>query len=179
MKKKSLSLILIAAASTWLASCTSGPAVSVKTDYNHQVSFTGYKTYALDLSKAPELRPTGRAALTESLNSNLAGRGITETSMGQADLVVVPVVFTQEKLHSMPTGGSTYVLAHPGYRYGSWYVNEDVTQYTEGTLVLDFLDKKKHLVVFRGIGQGAMSTAERNANGIREVVAKIVADFPK
>jgi hypothetical protein len=70
-------------------------------------------------------------------------------------------------------------LDHPGYRYGAWYINNDVSQYTEGTLVLDFLDKKKHLVVFRGIGQGAMSTAERNAAGIRDAVSKIVSQFPK
>src|SRR5690242_10833327 len=121
MKRVSLRLILVSAACTWLISCTGGPAVSVKTDYNHQISFAGYKTYALDLSEAPQLRPTGRAALSESLKSNLAARGITETSKAQADLVVVPVAFTQEKLHTMPTGGTTYVLSHPGYRYGSFY----------------------------------------------------------
>ena len=89
MNKQTLRLTLLAGTSIWLAACTGGPAVSVKTDYNHKVSFTGYKTYALDLSEAPELRPTGRAALTESLKSSLAARGITETSRGQADLVVV------------------------------------------------------------------------------------------
>jgi len=151
----------------------------VRTDYNHKVSFACYKTYALNLSQAPELRPTGQAALTESLKSNLAARGISETSQGQADLIVVPIVFTQEKIHTMPTNNTTYVLDHPGYRYGAWYINNDVSQYTEGTLVLDFLDKKKHLVVFRGIGQGAMSTAERNAAGIRDAVSKIVSQFPK
>jgi hypothetical protein len=179
MNKELLKLTLMAAACSWLVSCTGGPAVSVKTDYNHSVSFAGYKTYALDLSRAPELRPTGRAALSESLKSSLAARGINETSMGQADLVVVPIAFTQEKLHSMPTGNTTYVLSHPGFRYGSWQINTDVTQYTEGTLVLDFLDKKKHLIVFRGVGQGAMSTAERNAAGIRDAVTKIVGEFPR
>jgi len=88
-------------------------------------------------------------------------------------------VFTQEKLHSMPTGGSTYVLSHPGYRGGDWYINNDVTQYTEGTLVLDFLDRQKHLIVFRGIAQGAVTTSERNAIAIREAVQRIVADLPK
>lgn len=179
MNRQTVRLSVLLGACIWLVACTGGPAVSVKTDYNHKVAFTGYKTYALDLSEAPQLRATGRAALSDSLKSSLAARGITETSKGQADLVVVPTAFTQEKLHSMPTGDTTYVLAHPGYRYGNWYINNDVTQYTEGTLVLDFLDRQKHLVVFRGIGSGAMSTSERNANGIRDAVAKIVADFPK
>ena len=45
--------------------------------------------------------------------------------------------------------------------------------------MLDFLDRHKHLIVFRGIGQGALSTAERNAIGIREAVQRIVAELPK
>lgn len=178
MKLQSLRPYLSALFCSLLASCATGPAVSVKTDYNHKVSFAGYHTYALDLGESG-MRPTGQAALADSLKSNLAARGINEAPRGQADLIVVPVAFTQEKLHSMPTGGSTYVLSHPGYRGGDWYINNDVTQYTEGTLVLDFLDRQKHLIVFRGIGQGALSTAERNAVGVREAVQRIVADLPR
>ena len=179
MKTELLRLTLVIIAATLLASCASGPAVSVKTDYNHQISFAGYKTYALDLSEAPELRATGRAALADSLKSSLAARGITEAGPGSADLLVVPIVFTQEKLHVMPTRNTTYVLSHRGYGSGLWYMNNDVTQYTEGTLVLDFLDRKKRQIVFRGLGQGALSTAERNAVGIRDAVTKIVAEFPR
>ena len=66
-----------------------------------------------------------------------------------------------------------------GYRTGDWMINNDVTQYTEGTLVIDFLDRKKRMIVFRGIGQGAVTTSERNAIAIRDAVQKIVADFPR
>jgi|SRR4051812_31344907 hypothetical protein len=179
MKFQSLGSCFLALAGCLLASCAAvGPSVSVKTDYNHKISFAGYHTYTLDLGESG-LRSTGQAALAEALKTNLAGKGINESPRGQADLVVVPVVFTKEKLHSMPTGGSTYVLSHPGYRGGDWYINNDVTQYTEGTLVIDFLDRKKHLIVFRGIGQGAVTTSERNAIAIRNVVQKIVADLPR
>ena len=179
MKHKFLRICLCCALCGFLASCATTPQVSVKTDYNHQISFAEFKTYYLDLSEAPELRPTGRAALTDSLKSALAARGITETSRGQADLLVVPVVSTQEKLHTVPTRNTTYVLSHRGYGSGTWYINNDVTQYTEGTLVLDFLDRKRKVIVFRGLGQGVLSTAERNAAGIREVVTRIVAALPR
>jgi|KBSMisStaDraftv2_1062788.scaffolds.fasta_scaffold35313_4 hypothetical protein len=179
MKFQSLGSYFLGTVCCLLASCAAvGPSVSVKTDYNHKISFAGYHTYALDMGESG-LHATGQAALADALKTNLAAKGINEAPRGQADLVVVPVVFTQEKLHSMPTGGSTYVLSHPGYRGGDWYINNDVTQYTEGTLVLDFLDRQKHLIVFRGIAQGAVTTSERNAIAIREAVQRIVADLPK
>lgn len=179
MKLQSLGRYFFSTGCCLLASCaTIGPSVSVKTDYNHKISFAGYHTYALDFGESG-LRATGQAALADALKTNLAAKGINEAAGGKADLVIVPVVFTQEKLHSIPTGSTTYVLSHPGYRGGDWYINNDVTQYTEGTLVLDFLDRQKHLIVFRGIGQGAVTTAERNAIAIREAVQKIVADFPR
>ena len=180
MKFQSLGFCFLGTVCCFLLSCAGvGPSVSVKTDYNHHVSFASYHTYALDLGESG-MRPTGNAALADALKTNLASRGITEAARGKADLLIVPVGFTQEKLHTMPTGNSTYVIDHGGgYRTGDWMINNDVTQYTEGTLVIDFLDRQKHMIVFRGIGQGAMSTAERNAIGIRDAVQKIVAELPR
>lgn len=180
MKTKVLGFCFIGSGCLLLASCASGPAVSVATDYNHQISFAGYKTYALDLSQAPELRPTGRAALTDALKASLAERGITEAPSGKADLLVVPAAITSEKLHAMPTRNTTFVPYRGGQAgSGLWYMNNDVTQYTEGTLVLDFVDQKRRLIVFRGVGKGVLSTAERNAAGIQDAVRRIVAAIPR
>jgi hypothetical protein len=180
MKTRFLSFGLLSAACLLLVSCASGPMVTVATDYNHKISFADYKTYALEMNQAPELRPTGRAALVDALKSSLAERGISETSVARADLVVVPRVFTTEKLHTMPTRDTTFVPYRGGeVGSGLWYMNNDVTQYTEGTLVLDFLDPKRRAIVFRGVGKGAMSTPERNALGIRDAVQRIVADLPR
>lgn len=180
MKTKVLGLCFAAAACVLLAACASGPAVSVATDYNHQISFAGYRTYALDLSQAPELQPTGRTALTDALKASLAERGITEARSGKADLLVVPAAITSQKQHAVPNGTTTIVPSQGGnVRSGSWHMNYDVTHYTVGTLVLDFLDQKRRLIVFRGVGQGALSSAERNAVGIQEAVRKIVAEIPR
>jgi hypothetical protein len=178
MKFQSLASWFIGTVCCFLVSCAVGPSVSVKTDHNRHVSFASYQTYALDLGESG-LRSTGQTALADALKTNLAGRGINEAARGKADLIIVPVAFTQEKLHTMPTGNSTYVMDHGGYRTGDWMINNDVTQYTEGTLVIDFLDRKKRLIVFRGIGQGAVTTSERNAIAIRDAVQKILADFPR
>ena len=53
-------------------------------------------------------------------------------------------------------------------------MNAEVQQYTEGTLIIDFVDSKTHKLVFRGLGQAAVGSTERNA----EAVNKIVAAYP-
>jgi len=60
---------------------------------------------------------------------------------------------------------------------GSTYV----TQYEEGTLVIDFVDMAKQELVWRGVGTGALSESpsveERTAN-INNAVTQILDQFP-
>lgn len=177
MKSKSLGVLLLLTASGLLGSCASGPQVSVKTDYNHAAQFAQYHSYALDLGQTI-LRSTGRAALAEALQSSMTARGFHSAGIANADLLVVPSAFTQEKADVIPTGNVTYYPSRRGFRTGSWQMNDQVRQYVEGTLVLDFVDRRKREIVFRGVAQGVVSNPERNAAGIRNAVERIVADLP-
>jgi hypothetical protein len=160
-----------------LAACNTAPPVTVKTDYDHAATFGKYHTYALDTASIG-LSPTGNAALQSSLRSSLAGRGLKEAG-NNSDLYIVPTVFTQEKLNVMPGGGYTFYPSSYGrYRMGTRTLNAEVQQYTEGTLVIDFVDRKTHKIVYRGLGQAAVGSTERNANAIQEAVNKIVAAYP-
>jgi hypothetical protein len=53
-----------------------------------------------------------------------------------------------------------------------------VQQYTEGTLIIDFVDARTKNLVFRGPAQAAVGSQAANANAIQEAVTKIVAQFP-
>lgn len=159
-----------------LAACTTAPSVTVKTDYDHSVPFGRYHTYVLDMG-VTGLDPTNSAVLQQALRSSLAARGLKETG-ANASLYVVPVVITREKLNVLPGGGVTvWPSRYGGYR-GAWAMNAEVQQYTEGTLVIDFVDGKTHKLVFRGLAQAAVGSQARNANAIREAVTKIMAQFP-
>ena len=164
-----------------LAACSTTPPVSVKTDYDHSATFGKYHTYALDAGSIG-LSPTGSAALRDALNSSLAARGFKEASTGRADLYIVPTVYTKQQLNVMPGGGYTRYPSRYG-RYGGWgpgtvTMAAEVQQYTEGSLVIDFVDSKTHKIVFRGLGQAAVGSTERNAAAIQAAVNKIVAAYP-
>ncbi len=160
-----------------LAGCSTTPPVTVKTGYDHGTQFGHYHTFAVDRDPIG-LSPTGESALQEALHSSLSARGFQEASAKTADLYIISRVFTQEKLHSMPSANTTYLPSRYGRYGGTWLINTDVTQYSEGSLVIDFVDRKTHKLVFRGLGQAAIGMKERNAAAIREAVNQIVAAFP-
>lgn len=160
-----------------LAACDTTTPVTVNTSASPTAVFGKYHTYAIDNS-AIGLSATGTAALQSALRSSLAAKGLKESG-SNSDLYIVPTVYTQQKLNVMPGGGYTvFPSAYGGYRMGTVALNAGVQTYSEGTLVIDFVDRRTHTIVFRGSGQAAVGSAERNANAITEAVTKIVADYP-
>ena len=172
------------AACALLAACST---VSVTTDYDRSAPFGKYASYALaPASHGQTLSPGSEAALRDSLRTQLAARGIRETAPAKADLDVVRHVFLREKLsvQQYTDWGYGYHGTWPyGFgRYGMWAgaprTYTDINQYTEGTLVLDFVDARTKKLVFRGIGKAVVGGPESNARKIEEAVAKTVAEFP-
>ena len=183
-KSKSLRHLFVPLIFGVLVACNATPPVTVKTDYDHSATFGKYHTYALD-ADSTGLSATTQAALVDALRSSLSARGFKETSTGKADLYIVPTVYTQEKLDVIPGArGYTYFPSRYG-RYAGWNagmgtvaMNTDVMQYTEGSLVIDFVDRKTHKIVFRGLGQATVGKAEKNVAAIQAAVNKIVAAYP-
>ena len=172
----SLNRSALVAVSLFLTACST---VSVTTDYDRTTDFGQYKTYTLAPSTDKiGLSPSSQAALEESLRAGLIARGISEVR-DNADLHVVSHVSSQEQTVVFPgAGGAPYFYG----RYGMWAGGPyyaDVSQYTEGTLILDFIDAKTQKLVFRGTGTDTVSDPETNAKRVREAVTKILEKFPK
>lgn len=181
--KITLNKISAVAAAAVLTACST---VTVTTDYDHSAPFASYKTYALaPAAKGQTLSPASEAALRDSLRTELAARGITEVSSGKPDLAIVRHVFLQEKVSVQQytdwgygMGGWPYGYGYYGLWAGAPRTYIDVNQYTQGTMILDFVDTKTTKLVFRGTGQAVVGGPESNAGKIREAVAKMVANFP-
>lgn len=159
-----------------LAACSS---VSVTTDFDPSSSFAQYLSYTLAQSDEPiGLSPSSEAALTETLHNQLVARGVEEV-LENADLRIVRHITTQDKIRiNQSSTGGVYRYG----RYGMWAGGPqytDVSQYTEGTLILDFVDVKTNQLVFRGIASGTVGDPESNAAKIKEAVEKIVAAYPR
>ena len=163
---------------TLLSCSTTAFRVTVTTDYDRGIAFGKYRTFAID--PAPSgLGAAAEAVLQSTLRSSLAARGLKETSPGNASLYIVSVLNTQERISTMPAGGVTLFRSSNGiYRPGNVAMNMDATQYTEGSLTIDFVDTKTRQLVFRGLAQAVASTAQRNQAAVQDAVTRIVAAFP-
>lgn len=175
-----LQIFTALAISLCLTACSS---ISVTTDYDHSASFSQYHSYILaPSSENIPLSPSSETALQETLRASLFKRGIIEKAEN-ADLHVIRHVSTKEKLAVFQSNDWGYAGMRYGYgRYGMWagapYNYTDVSQYTQGTLILDFVDSKTQKLVFRGIATGTVSDPETNAQRVRQAVDEIVQEFP-
>jgi uncharacterized membrane protein len=182
MKKTAKLFLSLAVIS--LSACST---VTVSTDYDHKASFAKYKTYGMaPASKGQTLSPSGEAALSDALRSGLAAKGIHQTTSGKPDLAVARIVFLHQKTSVQQYTDWGYG-SNGAWPYGYGYYNMwsgaprtyvDVNQYTEGTMILDFVDTHTGKLVFRGTGKAVVGGPESNAHKIREAVEKIVAGFP-
>ena len=138
-----LSLLVVVAGFT---ACSS---VTVTTDYDKSASFGKYKTYSLaPAAKGQPLSSASEAALREALRSELASRGIVESTSGKPDLAIVRHVFLTDNISVQEYtdwgygygGGWPYGYGYYGMWAGAPSTYVDVSTYTEGTMILDVVD---------------------------------------
>jgi hypothetical protein len=161
--------------------------VSVTTDYDPTASFGDYRTYALEsAADAPLLSPSADAALRSALHENLAARGIREVrGSNKPDLTLVPHAQlqqrrTREQYHhwGYGVGGWPFGAGYYGMWIGEPYPTTTIKSYTEGTLILDFLETSHRTLVFRGTVKATVGSAKGTAENFGEAVEKIVAKIP-
>ena len=71
-----------------------------------------------------------------------------------------------------------------GYYWRPYYYGADfgtyISEYDEGTLFIDFIDAHKKVLVWQGIGKGAlnMNNAKKKDEIVKEFVKQIIAQYP-
>jgi hypothetical protein len=169
-----------------LAACST---VTVTTDHDPSAPFAKYRTYTLAPPRQGQvLTPTSEATLRSALRRELARRGIMEVSGVRADLDVVRHVFLQNRIsvRQFTDWGYDDRFARWPYRFGTYRMwmgaprtYMDVRHFTEGTLILDFVDARTRRSVFRGTATAVVGGTGSNARNIDEAVERIVAQMPR
>lgn len=175
---KSASVALVALAA---AACSS---VSVSTDWDRDADFSRLVTYAWAPRAEGAPDPFGGDTLVEkrvvaSVERHLAARG-RRPAEGPPDFLIAAETFTREYLDvwTWPTYWG-YGWAGCGYPWGGWSRDRvQVTQVTEGTFVLEFLDPASREVVWRGVARSVLDASSGSPERVDEAVAKLLAGFP-
>jgi len=155
---------------------TSCSTVKVVSDYDSKTDFSQYKTFAfykpgIDKAKISDL---DKKRIMREIEANLTAKGITLSN--EPDMLVSIFTKERERIDVYNNHGYGY-----GYRYGGWYGGGTyASSTTEGTLFIDFIDNKKNELFWQGIGVGdlVMSSVEKKEARIKEIVTKILAQYP-
>ncbi len=161
------------------SSCSS---VNVVVDYDSKADFNQYKTFAfykpgIDKAVVSDL---DKKRILRAIEIELLAKGFEKSD--KPDILVSIFTKSREKVNvnlNNNNFGGFYGFGRNPYMYG---INNgvNVSQYAEGTLFIDFIDKEKKELVWQGIGTGALRNLSREKKEIRikEFVKEIISKFP-
>ena len=158
-------------------------AVKVAVDYDSKVDFKKYKTFAfyktgIDKAKISDL---DKKRILRAIESELSLLGMVKSE--NPDMLVSIFTKSREKVDVNQNNNFGYGF---GWGWNPWMWNGmnnnsmNISQYTEGTLFIDFIDKQKKELVWQGVGTGALKiqNLEKKEARVKEFVKEIVSKFP-
>ncbi len=175
--KNLLSLIIVIVVAIILS--TGCSSISVQQDYDPEYDFSKLKTFGfIPLSSEAGIDQLSADRLSSAIKTELLAKGYTLSEQADFGIALLFSSKTKTNVQSYGYGYGYGYYGRPGYG-GTGGV--DVTQYEEGTLVIDFVDMKENKLVWRGIGSGALSqspSVEERTKRVNNAVNQILAQFP-
>ena len=160
-----------------LASCSS---VRVYQDYDKNVDFSQFKTYAYQKSGIDkvEISDLDKKRILKAIDQQMTLKGFTKSET--PDLLVN--IFTKEReqvdVNQFNMGwGYGWGFGWNPFMFGG--NTTSVNRYTEGTLFIDLIDAKKKELIWQGEGEGTLTkNVDKKDAVIMEFVSKILAQYP-
>lgn len=158
---------------------TSCSSVRVASDYDREVNFNQYESYAFfkpGIDKA-EISDLDKKRILRAIEAEMQRKGFTKSE--DPDLLVSIFTKTNENINIYQNNmmGWGYGWGwHPWY-WGSGF--NTVNRTSEGTLYIDLIDAEGKELVWQGMGTAALaSKVNRKQERINEIVAKIMEKYP-
>lgn len=180
MKISHLIVIVIVSAAL-LSGCSS---TTVNSDYDHDVDFSKYSTFAWYDHSESKYKPQQPnqivdARIHRAIASEFLAKGLKQTAPDKADVLITYHTSSEQKVDVYHSGY--------GYGYGYWggywgpYGNmptTTVSQYDVGTLIVDVIDRGTNDLVWRGMIQKALSQRDSSEERINGFIKKVLRDYP-
>jgi len=168
-----------------LSGCSS---VSVSSDYDPQVDFSPYRSFSWlprpDDNQSQAQSPLLHQRIMAAIETQLGERGYVRSDAGSPDFLVGYHLRVENKL-DVQTINRSYGYGYGGYGrwgYPAGGVSETrVTEYAEGTFILDIVDGSSNELAWRGSAQGRLrdrKTPAEREKAVNETVAAVLKKFP-
>ncbi len=158
--------LFVVSAAALAAGCAS---VSTHATTAPGANLARYQTYAWAEEPAGAVQTPADQQIRASIAQALGQKGMTTAPPGtRPDFLVAYQTAAQEKVNVVENG--------PWYH---GYRSRDVESYTEGTLIVDFIDPATRQVFWRGTASSVVEHPDNpNPRKIAEAVAKLMKKYP-
>ncbi len=166
---------------------TACSSIQTSFDYDKEIDFTKYKTYAFSEDAVNlKIDDLNRNRILKGIESQLAAKGFKNSP--DPDIIVdIHIKGQQYQTATATTTGTGYgyggYYGYRGYGYGSGFTTTSVSydNYTEGTLTIAFIDIDINQVVWQGTGVKTIdenASAEKREENINYAIQQIMANYP-
>src|SRR5215471_1240595 len=139
--------LLIISVTVLLLSTATAVAQKVKVDVDSSANFSSFKTFGWDKGMVAR-NPLISELIVAAVESELTKRGLTKTAENPDVKVAVAAAAGMDIQTVGPTWDVNYYAVWGGYTNPAAMMNV-----THGTLVLDLVETKREISVFRGVAK--------------------------
>ena len=168
--------------------CSSCAPIEVKVDYNKDINFDNYKTYAWIDNEQPDIvdveleKEALDRLVMDATNRILQNRNISLNSDPDFLITYYLVVNAKTDVYMVENYYSDIGYATPPVTSSTRdYQKLRKTTYEQGMLILDIMDSKSKERIWRGYAQsriGIYPEREKQEKRVRTAIKKILNDFP-
>lgn len=178
-----------------LGACSSGGNIDSTYDYNREVDFSGYKTYAF-ISENPmavsqtegAVNPMLQGRIMESIRITMNGKGYNEVKDPESASMAIGFTVGSRDQIKVDTYPSSFNMGYGRGRYGGYGyyggyssgTETRVRQYTEGQLAVDVFDVASHNPAFHGTASKKITDSDRENQQevLNAIAAGALSGFP-
>lgn len=186
--KKLSGISVLACIAVLLASCASKP--TIESDYDHTIDFSQYKTYGFFNPMGienPNYSSIYGSIFRAAISREMESRGYVQSD--NPDLMINVSGRLQDKTKVTTTSDPYMGGGYYGYRrgaYGAWGgygygTSTHVSNYTEGTVNVDMVDRAQKRMVWEGVAVGRVNekkTSEETRTNINAGIQEMFAGYP-
>ena len=152
------------------AACAS--AQEIKLDYDRDLDFSRYKTFAWSVAQRPAKNAANHVRITRAVEEGFTAKGLNKDASGIPDAYL---------MYTGRVGDKVQVTGHPGG--SSWEPSNlrtmvDINKVKAGTLILEMYDARTKDVVWRGVASDVAVREDVMEEAIRGAVKKLLDGYP-
>ena len=156
----------------FVLSAGAASAQEIKLDYDRDVDFSRYKTFAWSVAQQPAKNAANHVRITRAVEEAFTAKGLDKDAAGIPDAYL---------MYTGRVGDKVQVTGHPGG--SSWEPSNlrtmvDINKVRAGTLILEMYDARTQEVVWRGVASDVAVREDVMEEAIRGAVKKLLDGYP-